>query len=160
MKSVFIAPLIFTLLSPLQAAITKEGAKEFGEKAVLECDKYGHESCAARFLAMGGCTYAMALNSEKEPLEARNMGDEIFVEMMKGNKISLGILWNENNKIKENIKREAIQRMGFCKSVIKEVAIKKYKAKTGKDLTGESLEAAINGFSWVYLYDIEKMWEE
>ena len=159
MKRLLLVPLLLSLGLPVQAKITKESVKVL-EKAVLECDKYGHESCAARFLAMGGCSYAMAMNSDKEPIEAREIGDEVFMMMMKGNKISSQILWDENNKIKENIKSEAIARMGFCKSTIKEVAIKKYKEKTGKVLEGDSLKRAVNGFSWVYLYDIEKLREE
>ena len=138
----------------------KPNFKTLEEKAIIECDRYGHESCAGRFLAMGGCAYAMGLRSNKEPLEARDIGDSLFMAMMKANKIPPKVLWDENNKIKKNIKREAIDRMRFCKSIIKEVAIKLYKEKSGKELVGEALESAISAFSWVYVHDIEKVWEE
>ena len=56
MKKLILLLAIF--LYPLQAwSLSEEGIKEFSQKAILDCDNYGSESCGARFMAMGACTY-------------------------------------------------------------------------------------------------------
>ena len=164
MRHLLLPLLLF--LTPLSVAAIESSKSErpnfkiIEEQAVLDCEKYGNESCAARFIAMGACTYAMGLRNNKEPLKARDIGDELFMAMMKANKIPSKVLWDENNKVKANIKREVIDRMSFCDSVVKEVAIKLYKKKLDKDLEGEDLDKAVYGFSWVYINDLEKVWDE
>ena len=43
------------------------------------CQKYGAESCAARFLSMSACTYMFAINQGKHPDESLDIADELFV---------------------------------------------------------------------------------
>ena len=104
MKKLILLLAIF--LSPFQAlSLTKEGMKKFSEKAILDCDSYGPESCGARFMAMGACTYFISINKGKSNSEAIKIGDAMFVYMMHSHEIKPKILFNTDLKIKENIRR-------------------------------------------------------
>ena len=81
----------------------------------LECQKYGAESCAARFISMAACTYVFAVNQGKHPDEAMDISDKLFVGIMRGNKIKPEIMFNEKGNIKPIIVNEVAERTAFCK---------------------------------------------
>ena len=63
MKKLFLASLIS--LFPLSAFAVPTKPEQFEKlenEFSLECQKYGAESCAARFISMSACTYMFAIN--------------------------------------------------------------------------------------------------
>ena len=74
MKKLLLASLF--LLFPLStfAVPTKpEQFEKLENEFSLECQKYGAESCAARFISMAACTYVFAVNQGKHPDEAMDI---------------------------------------------------------------------------------------
>ena len=99
---------IFFLL-PLAAFAVPNKPEQFEKlenEFSLDCQKYGEESCAARFISMAACTYVFAVNQDKHPDEAMDIADELFVRIMRGNKIKPEIMFNEEkvNDIKASPK--------------------------------------------------------
>ena len=163
-KKLLLASLLF--LSPLSVdaidkAKTKEPEKkdweQSFEKVKLDCDDYGEESCTARFLAMAGCTYAMGLKSDKTPAEAMDIGDRLFISMMKGHNLNLKNMFNADMNLKKNIKKETIERLYLCKSIIEEATAKIYKKQNGKDISPEDKTRMAKAFPWWYVDEFEKL---
>ena len=68
MKKLLLASLF--LLFPLStfAVPTKpEQFEKLENEFSLECQKYGAESCDARFISMAACNYVFAVNQGKHP---------------------------------------------------------------------------------------------
>ena len=61
------------------------------------------------------CTYVFAVNQGKNPDEALNIADELFVSIMRGNKIKPEIMFTEKRNIKPVIINEVAERTPFCK---------------------------------------------
>ena len=80
--------------------------KKLEESFKLDCKNYGNESCTARFLAMAGCSYFMGINSGKESNAAMKVSDLLFIALMRGNQIDPDFMFDENNNVKINIKKE------------------------------------------------------
>ena len=163
-KQLLLASILF--LSPISVAAigtakTKEPEKKDWEQSLekvkLDCDEYGEESCTARFLAMAGCTYAMGLKSDKTPAEAMDIGDRLFISMMKGHNLNLKNMFNADMNLKKNIKKETMKRLYLCKSIIEEATVKRYKEKHGKDISLKDKEGAVKAFPWWYVDEFEKL---
>ena len=70
-KRILLASLFFLLPATAFAVPTKqEQFKKLENELSLECQKYGAESCAARFISMAACTYVFAVNQGKDLDEA------------------------------------------------------------------------------------------
>ena len=68
MKRLILASLFFLLPIGAFAVPTKpEQFEKLENEFSLECQKYGAESCAARFISMAACTYVFAVNQGKHP---------------------------------------------------------------------------------------------
>ena len=161
MKKLILLLAIF--LSPFQAlSLTKEGMKEFSEKAILDCDSYGAESCGARFMAMGACTYFISINKGKSNSEAIKIGDAMFVYMMHSHEIKPKILFNKDQEIKENIKNEFINRTNFCKSEIEKAVPIIFRETQGNDINKqpELKQRLVRAFPFWYLESLEKIIKE
>ena len=103
MKRLLLASLFFLLPVAAFAVPTKpEQFEKLENEFSLECQKYGAESCAARFISMAACTYIFAVNQDKHPDEAMSIADELFVRIMRGNKIRPQIMFTEEKKYKAN----------------------------------------------------------
>ena len=162
----FLITLLLLLLSPLSviaienAEIKKPDKKDWGksfEKVKLDCDKFGEESCTARFLAMAGCTFAMGLKIDKAPVEAMDNGDRLFRAMMKGHNFNVNDMFNADKNLKQNIKQETIERLYLCKSIIEEATVKVYKKNHGKDISPEDKTRMAKAFPWWYVDEFEKL---
>ena len=165
-KQLLMASILF--LSPISVAAidtakTKEPEKKDWEhsfeKVKLDCDKYGEESCTARFLAMAGCTYAMGLKIDKAPVEAMDNGDRLFRAMMKGHNFNVNDMFNADKNLKQNIKQETIERLYLCKSIIEEATVKVYKKNHGKDISPEDKTRMAKAFPWWYVDEFEKLFK-
>ena len=68
MRRLLLASLFFLLPVTVFAVPTKpEQFEKLENELSLECQKYGAESCAARFISMAACTYVFAVNQGKHP---------------------------------------------------------------------------------------------
>ena len=100
MKLFLLASLFFLLPTTAFAVPTKpEQFEKLENEFSLECQKYGAESCAARFISMAACTYVFAVNQGKNPDEAMDISDKLFVGIMRGNKIKPEIMFTEEKNI-------------------------------------------------------------
>ena len=161
MKKLILLLAIF--LYPLQGwSLSEEGIKEFSQKAILDCDSYGSESCGARFMAMGACTYFISINKGKSNSEAMKIGDAMFVYMMHSHQIKPKILFNKDLQIKENIKNEFITRTNFCKSEIEKAVPLIFKETKGNDINEqpELKQRLVKAFPFWYLEALEKIIKE
>ena len=98
----------------------------------LDCTKYGNDSCSSRFLAMACCTYAIGINGENTTGESMEIGSELFVAMMKGHNLSASNMFDKENNLKEQIRKEALERLGFCQKEIDKSVKNLYQKKWGK----------------------------
>ena len=149
--------LLFFLLPVTAFAVPekKEQREELGKALSFFCDKYGNESCTARFLAMEACTFMFGINSGKPPQEAFNIASDMFALTMQGNNLKIASMYDEYGKIKPAIKSEAIERIGFCKDATKEAMPILYKARKGKDAPPEMIEGLTATYGVWFLKSIE-----
>ena len=156
MKRLLLATIFCLLpLSAFAIPETKEQREKLGKELSLPCSKYGEESCIARFLAMEACTFIFALNSEKPPQEAFEIGHDMFALIMQGNNLKISSMYNESGKIKPAIKSEAIERIGFCRDKTKEAMPILYKARKGEDARPEMIEGLTATYGIWFLKSIE-----
>ena len=122
MKRLLLASLFFFLPATAFAVPTKqEQFKKLENEFSLECQKYGAESCAARFISMAACTYVFAVNQGKHPDEAMDIADKLFVGIMRGNKIKPEIMFTEEKNIKPIIANEVHKELLFAKNLVKKI---------------------------------------
>ena len=156
MKRLLLATIFCLLpLSAFAIPETKEQREQLGREFSLPCSKYGEKSCIARFLAMEACTFIFALNSEKTPDEAFEIGHDMFVLIMQGNNLKVSSMYNESGKIKPAIKSEAIQRVAYCRDKTREALPKLYKARKGEDASPEMIEGLTATFGQWFFKSIE-----
>ena len=130
MKRLLLASLFFLIPVTALAVPTKpEQFKKLENELSLECQKYGEESCAARFISMAACTYVFAVNQGKHPDEAMEIADKLFVGIMRGNKIKPEIMFTEERNIKPIIANEVSQRTALCKEATAKAVPKLFKAR-------------------------------
>ena len=148
--------LFFIITMPV---FSKEGKNpnliQLENNMILDCTKYGNDSCSARFLTMAGCTYAMGINSGKSAGESMEIGSELFVAMMKGHNLSASNMFDKENNLKKSIKRETIERFRFCEEeIVKSVQIL-YEKKNGKIPDNDLTRKLIKGFVWWFIDEFE-----
>ena len=153
----FILTTIFFLLTLSAFAVpeTKEQREQLGRELSLPCSEYGEESCIARFLAMEACTFIFALNSDKPPHEAFEIGHDMFALIMQGNNLKISSMYNESGKIKPAIKSEAIERVAYCRDATRKALPKLYKARKGEDASPEMIEGLTATFGEWFFKSIE-----
>ena len=59
--------------------------------------------------------------------------------------------------LKKNIKKETIERLYLCKSIIEEATAKIYKKQHGKDISPEDKTRMAKAFPWWYVDEFEKL---
>ena len=161
MKSFLITSLFFLFPVTALAVPTKpEQFKKLENEFSLECQKYGAESCAARFISMAACTYVFAVNQGKHPDEAMNISDELFVSIMRGNKIKPEIMFTKEKKIKPVIVNEVAQRTAFCKEAIEKAVPKLFKARGMDKPSPEIQKRLTDSFGYWWISTIETIYKK
>ena len=159
----FIIIAIF-LFAPLRVfAGFPEGEKGYDYKKIeeafrLPCDEIGNDDCFARAFGVGACTWVFGIKKGKDPTEALQIADKVLIALLKGNNLDIKTIFEEDGSIKENIKKEANYRIGFCKEVTK-AAIPKLikKLPEGVELNEDRIENLATVFPLQYLSMFEHM---
>ena len=161
MKRLILASLFFLLPIGAFAVPTKpEQFEKLENEFSLECQKYGAESCAARFISMSACTYMFAINQGKHPDEALDIADELFVSIMRGNKIKSEIMFTEKGDIKPAIKNEVSERTALCKEATLEAIPKLFAARNKELPSPEIVKRLADTFGQWYLVSIENIYKK
>tara|TARA_B100001287_G_scaffold248319_1_gene227478 strand:+ start:142 stop:636 length:495 start_codon:yes stop_codon:yes gene_type:complete len=161
MKLLLLGSLFFLL--PITAFAVPSKPEQFEKlenELSLECQKYGAESCAARFISMAACTYVFSINQGKHPDEAMDISDKLFVGIMRGNKIKPEIMFTKEKKIKPVIVNEVAQRTAFCKEAIEKAVPKLFKARGMEEPTAEIQKRLTNSFGYWWISTIETTYKE
>ena len=77
--------------------------------------------------------------------------------LVKGNELDLNTMYEKDGSIKLNIKREAVNRINFCREETKKAIPKKVKLPEGMELNEERIESLANTFPNQYLYTFEQI---
>ena len=148
--------LFFLITMPV---FSKEGKNpnliQLENNMTLDCEEYGDDSCSARFLTMAGCTYVMGINSGKSTGESMEIGSELFVAMMKGHNLSASNMFDKENNLKKEIRKEALERLGFCEKEIDKSVKNLYQKKMGKIPDYDLMKKLSKGFVWWFLDEFE-----
>ena len=148
--------LFFLITMPV---FSKEGKNPYliqlENNITLDCEEYGDDSCSARFLTMAGCTYVMGINSGKSTGESMEIGSELFVAMMKGHNLSASNMFDKENNLKKEIRKEALERLGFCEKEIDKSVKNLYQKKMGKIPDYDLMKKLSKGFVWWFLDEFE-----
>ena len=161
MKSLLLTSLFFLLPLNVLAVPTKpEQFKKLENEFSLECQKYGAESCAARFISMAACTYVFAVNQGKHPDEAMDIADKLFVGIMRGNKIKPEIMFTKNRNIKPIITNEVSQRTALCKEATEKAVPKLFKARGMEEPSPEIQKRLTNSFGYWWISTIETIYKQ
>ena len=161
MKRLLLASLFFLIPVTALAVPTKpEQFKKLENELSLECQKYGEESCAARFISMAACTYVFAVNQGKHPDEARDIADELFVRIMRGNKIKPAIMFTKEKNIKPIITNEVSQRTALCKEATEKAVPKLFKARGMDKPSPEIQKRLTDSFGYWWISTIETIYKK
>ena len=161
MKRLLLASLFFFLPATAFAVPTKqEQFKKLENEFSLECQKYGAESCAARFISMAACTYVFAVNQGKHPDEAMDIAYKLFVGIMRGNKIKPEIMFTEEKNIKPIIVNEVSQRTALCKESTEKAVPKLFKARGMDEPSPDIQKRLTESFGYWWISTIETIYKE
>ena len=161
MKLLLLASLFFFLPIRAFAVPTKpEQFKKLENEFSLECQKYGAESCAARFISMAACTYIFAVNQGKHPKEAMDISDKLFVGIMRGNKINPEIMFTEEKNIKPIIVNEVAERTALCKEATEKAVPKLFAVRGLEEPSQEVKKNLTNSFGYWWISTIETIYKQ
>ena len=161
MKLLLLTSLFFSLPITAFAVPTKpEQFEKLENELSLECQKYGEESCAARFISMAACTYIFAVNQGKHPDEAMDIADKLFVSIMRGNKIKPEIMFTEERNIKPIIANEISQRTALCKEATEKAVPKLFKARGMDEPSSEIQKRLTDSFGYWWISTIETIYKK
>ena len=161
MKRLLLTSLFFLFPVTALAVPTKpEQFKKLENEFSLECQKYGAESCAARFISMAACTYVFAVNQGKHPDEAMDIADKLFVGIMRGNKIKPEIMFTEEKNIKPIIANEVSQRTALCKEATEKAVPKLFKARGMNEPSPEIQKRLTDSFGYWWISTIETIYKK
>ena len=161
MKRLLLASLFFLLpVTAFAVPDKKEQFEKLENEFSLECQKYGAESCAARFISMAACTYVFAINQGKHPDEAMDISDKLFVGIMRGNKIKPEIMFTEEKNIKPIIVNEVAERTALCKEATAKAVPKLFAARGLKLPSKEIQKRLTNSFGYWWISTIETIYKK
>ena len=86
-----------------------------------------------------------------------DIANELFVSIMRGNKIKPISMFNEAGDIKPVIRNEVKDRVRFCKEATEEAIPKIVLEKTGKEASPEFIEVATRTYGEWWLRTLEGM---
>ena len=161
MKKILLATIF--LLSHFSAFAVPTKPEQFEKlenEFSLECQKYGAESCAARFISMAACTYVFAVNQGKHPDEAMDISDKLFVGIMRGNKIKPEIMFTEEKNIKPIIVNEVAERTALCKEATEKAVPKLFAARGLEEPSKEIQKRLTSSFGYWWISTIETIYKQ
>ena len=97
----------------------------------------------------------MGINSGKTTGESMEIGSELFVAMMKGHNLSASNMFDKENNLKKPIRKEALERLGFCEKEIDKSVKNLYQKKMGKIPDNDLMKKLSKGFVWWFLDEFE-----
>ena len=83
--------------------------------------------------------------------------DAIFLALMSGNKLDVNNMFEVDGTIKLHIKREAVNRINFCRKATIQAIPNMVKLPDGKESTQERVESLTNTFPNMYLNALEQL---
>ena len=132
--------------------------KKIEESFRLPCDEIGNDDCISRALGLGACIWVFGINKDKAPAEALKISDTVLIALLKGNNLDLKSILEKDGLIKNNIKKEATNRINFCREEIKKAVPKLIKKlPEGVVLDEERIEDLTSVFPLQYLSMFEQM---
>ena len=155
MKKFIITSLLLFAPVSLYATNTPD-IEKLGKAMKINCKDVGEDSCFARFISLAACTFSYGIaHSEKTVKESIGIADDLFLLLVKGNKLQPRNLFDENNLVKQTIRVETVQRVGKCRSWTERAIPLIVKETTGKEATPEFIEGATNSFAlwWMSTYE-------
>ena len=123
----------------------------------LPCKDIGKDECISRALGIGACTWIFEVNRGVEHVEALKTSDNVLIALVKGNELDLNTMYEKDGSIKLDIKREAVNRINFCREETKKAIPKMVKLPEGMELNEERIESLTNTFPNQYLYTFEQI---
>ena len=161
MKLFILASIFFLLPTTAFAVPTKpEQFEKLENEFSLECQKYGAESFAARFIFMAACTYVFAINQGKHPDEAMDISDKLFVGIMRCNKIKPEIMFIEGKNIKPIIVSEVAERTALCKEATAKAVPKLFAARGLEEPSKEIQKRLTNSFGYWWISTLETIYKK
>ena len=122
MRRLLVAPLIFTLLSPVNA---------LSEEKYVQCPIGSEQSCIDLLVAYGACAWIKFKNDGKGD-EAISYADSFFNRLLNDNNLS-----PTSEQLNPKDKRIRNRRINYadviCPSVLDEHALKEYNSKTNQE---------------------------
>ena len=155
MKKFIIASLL--LFSPVSLYATNTPDMEkLGKAMKINCKDVGEDSCFARFISLAACTFSYGIaHSEKTVKESLDIADDLFLLLVKGNRLEPRNLFDENNLVKKTIREETIERVAKCTTWIKKAIPKIVLEKTVKPATQEYIDGATKTFAFCWMSTYE-----
>jgi len=131
--------------------------KKIEDSFRLPCDEIGNDDFIARALGVGVCTWIFGINKNKDPGEALKIADAVLIALLKGNNLDLKSMLEKDGLMKNNIKKEAISRINFCREETKKAIPKLIKKlPEGVVLDEEKIENLTSIFPLQYLIMFEQ----
>ena len=125
MKRLILAAILFLLPFSAQAGFPEGDngydLKKIEESFRLPCNEIGNDDCIARALGVGACTWIFGINKDKEPAEALKISDTVLFALLKWNNLDLKSMLEKDGLMKNNIKKESISRINFCREETKKL---------------------------------------
>ena len=154
MKKFIIALLL--LVAPASYSAPTPDMEKLGKAMKLNCQTFGPDSCTSRFIAVSACSFSYGIaKSNKSVKESLDIADDLFVLLMRANKLNPNDMFDDKNLVKESIKSETIERVEKCKEWTKEAIPKIVLERTGKEATPEFVDGATKTFGiwWISTYE-------
>ena len=159
MKKLLIAGLLF--ITPLTANAlpeSSENLKKLEQGFILPCDEIGNENCISRLIGVNACTFIFGINEGKNYKDAMRIADNVFIAVMKGNKLDVNDMFEKDGFIKKQIRVESKARINMCREQTKQAIPILFKESFGgDDLPEERIEGASLAFAEYWLDNLEMM---
>ena len=156
MKKFIVALVLF--LVPVSYSAPTPDIEELGKAMKLNCKTFGPDSCTSRFIAVSACSFSYGIaKSNKSVKESLDIADDLFVLLMRANKLNPNDMFDDKNLVKKSIKSETIERVEKCKEWTKEAIPKIVLERTGKEATPEFVDGATKTFGIWWLGTLEQI---
>ena len=159
MKKLLLVGLLF--ITPLTANAlpeSPENLKKLEQGFILPCDEIGNENCISRLIGVNACTFIFGINEGKNYKDAMRIADNVFIAVMKGNKLDVNYIFEKDGFMKKQIRVESKARINMCREQTKQAIPILFKESFGgDDLPEERIEGASLAFAEYWLDNLEMM---
>ena len=159
MKKLLLAGLL--LIIPITANALPENLenlKKLEKGFILPCNEIGNENCISRLIGVNACTFIFGINEGKNYKDAMRIADNVFIAVMKGNKLDVNDMFEKDGFIKKQIRVESKARINICRQQTKQAIPVLFKESFGgDDLPEERIEGASLAFAEYWLDNFEMM---